>query len=91
MNNSIVLISGGLDSIVSLGLAKEEYNITLGLTFDYGQKSAQQEIQAARKICSHYNETIPNIKGINLLNNLIHLIYTKISRDRIICVTYHCS
>ena len=54
MNNSIILISGGLDSIVSLGLAKDEYNITLGLTFDYGQKSATQEIQAARKICNHY-------------------------------------
>jgi 7-cyano-7-deazaguanine synthase len=48
-------MSGGLDSLVSLGLKKEALNIKLALTFDYGQKSAKQEIDAARKICKHYN------------------------------------
>lgn len=71
MNNSIVLISGGLDSIVSLGLAKDEYHITLGLTFDYGQKSAQQEIQAARKICTHY-EIAHKIIKLDWLQNITH-------------------
>lgn len=52
---SIILLSGGLDSFVSLALAKEEYNIQLALTFDYGQKSAKQEILASKKICEHYN------------------------------------
>lgn len=52
---SIVLLSGGLDSFVSLGLKKDEYNIKLALTFDYGQKSAFQEIEASRKICTYYN------------------------------------
>ena len=42
---SLILLSGGLDSLVSLGLKKEELNISLALTFDYGQKSVQQEIQ----------------------------------------------
>ncbi len=41
MVKSIILLSGGLDSLVSLGLKKEELNITLALTFDYGQKSKQ--------------------------------------------------
>lgn len=54
MNKSIVLLSGGLDSLVSLGLAKDEYNVTLALTFDYGQKSAKQEIEASAKICEYY-------------------------------------
>ena len=45
MNKSIILLSGGLDSLVSLGLKKEELNIELALTFDYGQKSAQKEIE----------------------------------------------
>jgi 7-cyano-7-deazaguanine synthase len=48
-------MSGGLDSLVSLGLKKEELNIELALTFDYGQKSAKQEIEAAKKICKYYN------------------------------------
>ena len=54
MNNSVILMSGGLDSVVSLGVAKDEYNVTMALTFDYGQKSAEQEIKASRIICKHY-------------------------------------
>lgn len=52
---SLILLSGGLDSLVSLGLKKEELNISLALTFDYGQKSVQQEIQTSKKICDYYN------------------------------------
>ncbi|MCM1339653.1 MAG: 7-cyano-7-deazaguanine synthase QueC [Muribaculaceae bacterium] len=54
MTKSLILLSGGLDSLVSLGLKKEELNVELGLTFDYGQKSAMQEIEASRKICDYY-------------------------------------
>lgn len=54
MTKSVILLSGGLDSVVSLGIAKEKYNITLALTFDYGQKSAKQEIEASAKICAYY-------------------------------------
>ena len=36
---SIILLSGGLDSLICLGLCKDEYNVELALTFDYGQKS----------------------------------------------------
>lgn len=52
---SIVLLSGGLDSVVSLGAFRNKYNIELALTFDYGQKSAQDEISASKKICEYYN------------------------------------
>jgi len=55
MTKSIILLSGGLDSLVSLGLTKEKLNVTLALTFDYGQKSAQNEIKASAKICEYYN------------------------------------
>lgn len=54
MTKSIILLSGGLDSVVSLGITKEKYNITLALTFDYGQKSAKQEIETSAKICAYY-------------------------------------
>ena len=53
-NKSIVLLSGGLDSVVSLGLCKEEYNVQLALTFDYGQKSVKQEIEASKNIADYY-------------------------------------
>ena len=54
MSKGIILLSGGLDSLCALGLAKDKYGIELGLTFDYGQKSAKQEIEASRKICEFY-------------------------------------
>ena len=54
MNKSVVLLSGGLDSVVSLGAFKDEYGIKLALTFDYGQKSAAAEINASSKICEYY-------------------------------------
>lgn len=55
MIKSIILLSGGLDSFVSLAFTKDEHNIDLALTFDYGQKSVQQEITASEKICQYYN------------------------------------
>lgn len=54
MSKGIILISGGLDSLVSLGLGIKQYGIKLGLTFDYGQKSAEYEIKASKKICNYY-------------------------------------
>lgn len=62
MTKSIILLSGGLDSVVSLALCKEKYNIELALTFDYGQKSAEKEINACKKICEHYKMQIKVIK-----------------------------
>lgn len=55
MNKGIILLSGGLDSLVSLGIGKEKYGISLALTFDYGQKSAYDEISASKKISKFYN------------------------------------
>ncbi|OGH97700.1 MAG: 7-cyano-7-deazaguanine synthase QueC [Candidatus Melainabacteria bacterium GWA2_34_9] len=55
MNKSIVLLSGGLDSLISLVYAKDEYNIQLALTFDYGQRAVKKEIDAAKTIAEYFN------------------------------------
>ncbi len=55
MTKSIILLSAGLDSLVSLGLKGKELNIKLALTFDYGQKAASKEIEASKKICEYYS------------------------------------
>jgi 7-cyano-7-deazaguanine synthase len=52
---SVILLSGGLDSTVCLKKAVDESAAFLALTFDYGQKAAPREIEAARKICSLYS------------------------------------
>jgi 7-cyano-7-deazaguanine synthase len=51
---SVVLLSGGLDSTVSLAQALRETEVSLALTFDYGQRSAAREIMAAKKIAGYY-------------------------------------
>lgn len=54
MSKGIILLSGGLDSLVSLGLGIKKYGISLALTFDYGQKALEQEISTSKKICDYY-------------------------------------
>ena len=71
MTKSIILLSGGLDSLVSLGLSKEKYNVTLALTFDYGQKSVVQEILASKKICEYYGIEHKVIK-LDWLKDITH-------------------
>lgn len=51
---SIVLLSGGLDSAVSLKRAWDETQVVLSLTFHYGQKAADREIGAAREMCRRF-------------------------------------
>ena len=57
MSKSIILMSGGLDSVVSLAYSQKhmDYNVELALTFDYGQKAVDTEVEASRKICEYYN------------------------------------
>lgn len=56
MNNSaIILLSGGLDSVVSLAVLKHKLDIELAITFNYGQKSALREIESSKKIAQYYN------------------------------------
>ena len=42
---SIILLSGGLDSLVSLGLGIKKYNIKLAITFDYGQNLRRRKFR----------------------------------------------
>ena len=66
---SIILLSGGLDSLVCLGVFKEKYNIEFALFFDYGQASYKKELEAVKKICKHYNIKLKKI-SLPWLKNL---------------------
>lgn len=50
---AVVLLSGGLDSAVTLAKAKEEDYKLYPLSFDYGQRH-KKELDSARKIVEHY-------------------------------------
>lgn len=51
---AIILLSSGLDSTVALAMAREQAEIDLVLTVDYGQRAAGPECQHSRKIADHY-------------------------------------
>ena len=54
-NTAIVLLSGGLDSLVSLDIASKKFDIKLLLTFNYGQKAFKEEFDASLNIAKFYN------------------------------------
>lgn len=55
MNKAIVLLSGGLDSVVSLALLKQKCDEILTLTFNYGQNALMREIKTAKNISDFYS------------------------------------
>ena len=50
----VAILSGGLDSTVSLAAATRKMDVVLALTFDYGQRAAKREREASSKIARHY-------------------------------------
>jgi 7-cyano-7-deazaguanine synthase len=50
----MVLLSGGLDSVVNLKCALDEGTVDAALTFDYGQAAAGNEIDAARACAARF-------------------------------------
>ena len=51
-NSFVVLLSGGLDSVVNLYWAHRDGQVLKALTFDYGQRAARNEIAAAGFFCN---------------------------------------
>lgn len=50
-NKGVILLSGGLDSVVNLFQAHKSNSVVLALTFDYAQRAFHKEKQAAKKFC----------------------------------------
>lgn len=64
MNNkrgsAIILLSGGLDSYISLLVATKGMDVKLALTFDYGQVAFEEEVEAAAKMVKAEGFEIPH-------------------------------
>lgn len=54
-NKSIILLSGGLDSVLSLAKTIKEYNVQLAITFNYGQKSFAAETNSSKLVAQYYS------------------------------------
>ena len=77
--NSIILLSGGLDSTVSATIARKRTKPIFALTFDYGQRAAKREILASKKICKALNikHKIVKIPFFKEFKKLIMLEYKR--------------
>ncbi len=51
---AIVLLSGGLDSLISLDMAIKEMEVKLALTFNYGQIAFEDELNASSTIAKQH-------------------------------------
>jgi 7-cyano-7-deazaguanine synthase len=51
---AVVLLSGGMDSCVTLALVREAGYDVAALHVNYGQRTQQRELQAFNDICNHY-------------------------------------
>src|SRR5665647_3214000 len=63
MSRAVVLLSAGLDSVVSFKVAYDTFDQIMCLTFDYAQKALSIETEYAEKICTMYqvNHLIINL------------------------------
>lgn len=52
MDTAVVLVSGGVNSLVATGLASKEYDLAL-MHASYGQRTADRELACFRSICKH--------------------------------------
>lgn len=59
--NVLVLLSGGLDSCACASYYIAQGASVSALFVDYGQISSQREVDAALKICDHYNISLDKI------------------------------
>jgi 7-cyano-7-deazaguanine synthase len=50
----VAILSGGLDSTVSLAAARQRMKVVLAITYDYGQRAAKRERAASARIAKHY-------------------------------------
>lgn len=53
MSRAVVLLSGGLDSTTTLGIALSKGMDVYPISFDYGQRHSR-EMNASRAVCQHY-------------------------------------
>ncbi len=63
-NIGVALVSGGLDSLVSLAIALKECEEVAAMHVTYGQRTAARELKAFNDICGYYG--LKRTKVVNL-------------------------
>ena len=66
MEKAVILVSGGMDSLVTAAIAAEKYEQAF-LHLNYGQRTEKRELKAFNDIADHYNVTERLIVNIGYL------------------------
>ena len=66
MQKAVILVSGGMDSLVTAAIAAEKYEQAF-LHLNYGQRTEKRELKAFNDIADHYNVTERLIVNIGYL------------------------
>lgn len=61
MKRAIVLLSGGMDSLVTAAIARQEHEELYFLHFCYGQRTQNKELACFRAIAQHYQATAAKV------------------------------
>ena len=80
MNKAVILLSGGLDSLTCLAIAKNEGFACHALSFDYGQRN-HVELNSAKRIAQCYQvehhivnlEALSNSRDSSLINHMLNV------------------
>lgn len=68
-SNAIVLVSGGMDSLVTAAIANREYELCF-LHLNYGQRTEKRELKAFNDIADHYKVTRKLVVNIEYLSQI---------------------
>ena len=69
MNKAIILVSGGLDSLITSAIAHKENDEIYFLHINYGQNTEKKELESFHKISDYYKPKQIQIVNIGYLKN----------------------
>ena len=67
INKAIVLVSGGMDSLVTACIAQKENDEAYFLHINYGQRTSEKELEAFHKICEYYKPISSKVISIDYI------------------------
>lgn len=81
MNRAIVLISGGMDSLVTAAIADRENDELLFLHASYGQRTEAKELECFLNICDFYRPKASKIVNLTWLKDIGGSALTDVNMD----------